>query len=214
MAGIVGVLAATLGFGFYLPLRQGNQLVTAEYTQTRQLNLNLGQELSSVKEALSATQTERDALLEFKTSHDAAIAALGLRVKQTVNELPASVQAAVAGGKLKLHETSSALHVDVVQTSLFTPRGDSLTKTGRSLLCQIIAQSQRQGLSAVTVRTFAPPSRSNPSESRWAHSQRLAAGVADILGQKCGIRTEQLTLASGLETPGGVPLRLELTGAN
>jgi hypothetical protein len=210
LAGIVGVLAATLGFGFYLPLRQGNQLLMAEYTQARQASVSLNQELASVKAALASVQAERDELAAFKTSHDAALAANKLHVAQTVNSLPAPVQAAVSAARLKLRETPSALHVEVVDPTLFTPRADGLTKTGRSLLCQIITQGQSQGLNHIGVRTFAPPTRTNPGESRWAEAERLATGVADLLSQKCGIRAEQLTISSALAVPGTAPLRLEL----
>jgi len=214
LAGIVGVLAATLGFGFYLPLRQGNQLLTAEYTQARQANLQLGQELTSTKTALATAREELGALQGFKTSHESTLAAQKLRVTQTVSGLPPAVQAAVSGAKLKLRETPTALHVDVVEPTLFTPRGDGLTKTGRSLLCQVITQAARQGLTHVAVHTFAPPVRSNPSESRWANAERLATGTADILGPKCGVTAEQLSLVGGLEVPGGPLLRLELRAAN
>lgn len=211
LAGIVGVLAATLGFGFYLPLRQGNQLLTAEYTQARQANLSLEQELQATKAALATASSERDALQTLKSSHDETLAANQRRVSQTIEALPATVHAAVSAKKLKLGEKSSALSVEVLEPTLFTPRGDALNTTGRSLLCQVIIQAQRQGLTNVTVRTFAPSVRSNPSESRWANAERLATGVADILGSKCPIPTDKLSIGSALEVPGGARLRVEIT---
>lgn len=213
LAGIVGVLAATLGFGFYLPLRQGNQLLTAEYTQARQANVSLEQELHATKMALTTALSERDALQMLKTSHDETLAAHKRRVSQVIESLPPAVQAAVSGSKLKLGETPSALYVEVLEPTLFTARGDALTKTGRSLLCQIISQAQRQGLTKVAVRTFAPPVRSNPTESRWANAERLATGVADLLGPKCAIPADQLSIGSALEVPGGARLRLEIAAA-
>jgi hypothetical protein len=214
LAGVVGVLAATLGFGFYLPLRQGNQLLTSEFSQARQATLSLGQELNTTKAELSAARAERDSLQAFKASHEGALAAQKAKASQTISSLPAAVQTAVSSSKLKLHETATGLHIDVVEPTLFTPSADGLSKTGRSLLCQIIAQGQRQGLSRVSVRTFAPPTRSNPAESRWATAERLATGVADTLAQKCGIAAEQLSIGSSLEVPGGPPLRIELTAPN
>lgn len=214
LAGVVGVVAATLGFGFYLPLRQGNQLLTAEYTQARQANATLEQELATAKAALTALQNERDSLHAFKTSHEDSISAQQVRISQTVASLPSAVQTAASAGKLALIEVPKALHVNVLEATLFTPPGDGLTKTGRSLLCQVITQAQRQGLTQVGVRTFAPSTRTNPSESRWASAERLASGVADTLTSKCGLAAAQVNIGSSLQVPGGPRLRLELNAPN
>lgn len=209
-ASVFAIVGATIGFGYYLPLRQANQLLEAEFEKARRSETALSQQLKDVKSELSSVTEERDTLRDAKSKVDSAAEETRSRVQRWMDGLPAATRAAVQANHLILTPTASSLTLDIVDKTWLTPGGDGLTRNGHRSLCPALTTLPRDVV--ITIRTFVAPSPS-AGESRWAAPGRLAAGVAETLIDRCKLEATALELSTAGTAPNGAntPLvRLEL----
>lgn len=208
-ASILAVVAATVAFGYYLPLRQANQLLGFEFEKHRRSHTELSEQLTRTSAELAAVTTERDALKAAKANQDGELE----RAKQQVTELaslvPAAGQAALKAGGLELTTEPDGLLVDVFEKTWITPGADGLTRSGNRVLCPLASDASKRAKGAVVIRSFAADSSGTPGESRWAAPGRLASGVAESLVTRCKVEPSKINVATSPGTAKSPLLRLE-----
>jgi hypothetical protein len=207
-ASILAVVSATVGFGYYLPLRQANQLLGAEFDKTRKSQGDLTEKLSKTAAELTAVTAERDVLRDAKTQVEQATQSAKERIQQLTNLLPTAGQPALKAGTLKLTPEANTLFVDVFDKTWLTPAADGLTRNGNRVLCPFVTEVAKQPRASFIVRSFAPDVASS-SESRWAGPGRLATGVAEGLVARCKVDPSKVAIASSPTTPNSPLLQLE-----
>src|SRR5690606_28132711 len=70
LCGVLFVVAATLGLGFYLPLRESHRLLNVELASARSAHAELTQNLERTEAHLKRITSERDELAGFKDEVD------------------------------------------------------------------------------------------------------------------------------------------------
>lgn len=209
-ASVFAIVGATLAFGYYLPLRQANQLLEAEFEKARRSETALSQQLNTVRAELSKATEERDALSEARSKTDAVARESQNKIESIVAGMPAAARTAAQSNRIKLTPSQSSLVIDVLDKTWITPGGDALTRNGHRVICPALSTLGR----AVTVNVRAFVSPVPPSgESRWAAPGRLAAGVAETLIERCKLDTSSIRVVTAGATPNGADaplLQLEL----
>lgn len=208
-ASVFAIVGATIAFGYYLPLRQANQLLEVEFEKARRSETALSQQLNTVRAELTTATDERDALRDAKAKTDTAAQDARAKVQRWIDGLPLAARTAAQSGRIKLTPTANALSLDILDKTWITPGGDALTRNGHRAICPALATLTRDTM--VTVRTFVAPEPAT-GESRWAAPGRLAAGVAETLIERCKLDAKSIRVVTSGVTPNGdVPLvQLEL----
>lgn len=197
-ASLFAIVGATIGFGYYLPLRQANQLLQLEFEKARRSETNLSQQLSKVTAELTTVTEERDGLRDAKTRSDKVTDDARSRVSHLAEGMPQPLRAAVQSGKAKITPQANKLTLDVVEPTWVTASGDALTRTGHRILCPAVTPAVTQEHAKVVVRSFLA-AEPGTAESRWAAPGRLAGGVAETLIERCKLSPS----AVGIETAAG-----------
>lgn len=181
-ASLFAIVGATIAFGYYLPLRQANQLLETEFEKARRSETALSQQLNTIRTELSTVTEERDALRDAKAKTDTAARDSQARVQRLIDGLPQAVRSAVDARRLTLTPGAGSLVMNLNDKTWITPAGDALTRNGHRVVCPALATVTRDV--TVYVRTYVSPEPSS-TESRWAAPGRLAAGVAETLIERC-----------------------------
>lgn len=208
-ASILAVVSATVGFGYYLPLRQANQLLGLEFEKHRRSYTELSEQLSRTSTELATVTTERDALKTAKANEDEVLETSKEQVRQLASLVPATGQPALKSGVLKLTNEPDALIVDVFEKTWITPGVDGLTRNGSRVLCPLASEAGKKVKRGVVIRSFAPDTSSTPGESRWAAPGRLGSGVAESLVARCKVEAAKISVATSPATSDSPLLRLE-----
>lgn len=208
MASILAVVCVTVGFGYYLPLRQANQLLSHEFDKARKSQTELSETLSKTTAELATVTKERDTLRDAEMQRDKLARQSQERVRQLATTLPTVGQSAAKSGGLKLTEEGNTLLVDVFDNTWINPGSDGLARNGSRVLCPFAMEASKVAQKSVVVRSFASESNTG-GESRWAKAARLAGGVAEQLVTRCKVDARLLSVASSPATGNSPLLRLE-----
>lgn len=199
-ASVFAIAGATIAFGYYLPLRQANQLLEAEFEKARRSETALSQQLNTLRAELTTATEERDALRDAKSKTDAAARDAQAKLQRLTDGLPQAARAAVQANRLRLTSTANSVTLDILDKTWITPGGDALTRNGHRVLCPTLASVTRDV--TVYVRTFVSPIPAT-GESRWAAPGRLAGGVAETLIDRCRLDAKTLRVTTaGTATAG------------
>lgn len=198
-ASVCAIVGATIAFGYYLPLRQANQLLEAEFEKARRSETALSQQLNTVRAELTTTTEERDTLRQAKSKSDAAAQEVSARLQRLIDGMPQAARAAAQSNRIKLTPKPNSLTLDILDKTWITPGGDALTRNGHRIVCPALASLTRD--MTVSVRTFVSPEPS-VAESRWAAPGRLAAGVAETLIERCKLEAKAIRVI----TTGAAPI--------
>jgi hypothetical protein len=207
-ASILAVICVTVGFGYYLPLRQANQLLSHEFDKVRKTQTQLEETLTKTAAELKTVTDERDTLRDAEAQRTKLTQQARERVTQLMATLPALGQTAIKSGGLQLTAEENTLLVDVFDTTWITPGSDGLARNGNRVLCPFVTDAAKVAQKSVVVRSFAPESNTG-GESRWAKAARLSSGVAEHLVARCKADTRTLSVASSSATRNSPLLRLE-----
>lgn len=210
-ASVFAIAGATLAFGYYLPLRQANQLLEVEFEKARRSETALSQQLNTLRAELTTVTEERDTLRDAKSKTDGAARDAQAKLQRLTDGLPQAARTALAANRLRLTPTTNSVIIDVLDQTWVTPGGDALTRNGHRVLCPALASLTPD--ITVYVHTFVSPA-SATGESRWAAPGRLAAGVAETLIDRCKLEPKSIrvtTAGAAAARSGEAPLvQLEL----
>lgn len=212
-ASLFAIVGATIGFGYYLPLRQANQLLQLEFEKARRSETSLSQQLGKANAELATVTEERDALRDAKSRSDKTTEDARTRVSHLVEGMLQPLRAAVQAGKARITQQANSLLLDVVEPTWVTASGDALTRTGHRLLCPAVTPAVTQQHTTIVVRSFLA-SEPSTAESRWAAPGRLAGGVAETLIERCKLNPSAVTIETKAGAAGAPLLQLELTLPN
>lgn len=207
-AGLLLVAAATLALGFYLPLKKSNQLL-AEQLKVAQANAaQLSGSLQQSQEALQQTTRERDELRGFKDQVDSRRQRYPETASQFARDAKASVSAAFSNQMLQARALTDGVAVDWRSSRLLNAQRETLSASGKQLLCPLVAQGGSRELPELTVRTFVGSDSDVVSEA-MAKAVELAVGVADELVSRCKLSRTVVSVASSPATKDSPSLTLE-----
>lgn len=208
-AGVIGIVALTLGFGFYWPLQRSSRLLADEYSKGSAATNSLGKKLTETEQRLAEVTAERDELAGQKRTSDGRLASRKEALDRLVAGLSQRLQQALDRKRISAELLEDRLQVQLLDAAMFTSAGDALSFGGQKLLCQIDAEARRQGQYRVVVRAFVNPAAPQGYESRWATPARQAGAVVDALTSRCGGSNAHLETAASVGTGDSDALRLE-----
>lgn len=206
-ASVLGIVGVTLAFGYYIPLRQANQLLSMEFDKARQTQTELGKRIETAASNLASVTLERDSLRDAQALRDSDAKALLTRVQHLIDGFSPVVLTAVKQGRIELVPSADALAVRVLEKTWITPASDGLTRNGHRALCPLIADASKER-ATVTVRTFLAQEQTS-GESRWSGPSRLAAGVAETLIERCNLSAGAVTISTSTGTGASPLVQLE-----
>ncbi len=210
LSGILLIAVITLGLGFYLPLRQSHQLLTARLETAQTSNDQLTTSLSRAETALKQVTAERDALAAFKDQAQSDTRRYSVLLEQN----PAFKAASSKG--IDWRPLPDGLSAEWTKATLVNDkRGSearsSFTRSGLNLACSSVSEAKRSGLSVVTLRTFAIPSEqtSKKEEDPMTSAASVAAALADQLVRSCRVSASDVAIATSAASAGAPLLQLE-----
>ncbi len=212
LAGLLLVAAATLGVGFYLPLKKSNQLLADQLATAQNNATELSSSLQSTQAALQQTTQERDELRGFKDQVDARRQRYPETASRLAQEAESPVAEAYSAQLLHARALNDGVAVDWRSTRLFGRKRDSLSASGRRFLCPVIAQLGKQELKTLTIRTFVD-SDSDVVPEAMEPAAQLAIAVADDAVSRCRLPRSDISIASSPATRTSPPLSLEFRAA-
>jgi hypothetical protein len=210
-AGVISIVAVTLGLGFYWPLQRGERILSREYSGLKQQTTDLQQKLDEASTNLAAVNTERSTLLAHKTESDAKLTEQKESLERLVAGISQRFQQALDRQKLRAAQLPDRVQVEMLDPSVFTSNGDALTGSGQLLVCALAAEAKRQGRFRIVVRAFASPSAPDGlRDSRWSSAARQAGALAEAMVSRCGIAADQLEVTTSIGRALAEAPRLEL----
>ncbi len=210
LAGLLLVAAATLGLGFYLPLKESNQLLSAQLAAAQASAAQLSDSLQQSQAALQQTTGERDELRGFKDQVDSRRQRYPETASQFARDAKAPLAAMFSSQMMQARALNDGVAVDWQSSRLLNAKRETLSASGKQLLCPLAALGGESELSALTVRTFVSDSDGSEAASP---ALGLAVGVADELVSRCKLSRAAVSVASSPATKHSPALSLEFRTA-
>lgn len=196
--GLLFVVSATLGLGFYLPLKQTHQLLKQELTTAQGKVVQLTAALASAEASVQRVTAERSALESFKTQTAAEAQRFTALAERFTSEAEPALKAPFDKRSLTVVALGDGLSVNWTQAGLLNWKRTAPSPAGDKLLCPLVKQGANLGLPLVTVRAFAGVDPAAAADLAAAHTAAasLAASVADLLARRCGLTSSSISVAS------------------
>jgi flagellar motor protein MotB len=211
LTGVISVVAATLGLGYYWPLLRSERLLTTEYAALKQQAAVGSEQLTQASAALQTLTTERDDLLQRQHELDAKASHHKDSLERLVAGISQRFQQALDRQKLRAEQLPERVQIEILDPSTFTSTGDSLTASGHKLVCALGAEIRQQGSFRLVVRGFAAPTpTTGGQESRWAAPALKAGAVAEALTARCPNPSAEVEVVMSVGRAVGEPPRLEI----
>lgn len=209
-AGVLFVVATTLGVAFYLPLRQSHRLLTAELASARSNNEQLGRSLEQSSAKLEQMTAERDELAAFKADVDSKQRQYPELVQQFERVSDPRIRTALDKKQIFTRTMSNGVSIGWSSPALLNWKRSGPTITGQRLLCPVVAEAAGLGLPDVTVRTFlAPDAVQSDVHEALTTATELANSLGDQLVRSCKLAPRALSVASSLGTKGSPLVQFE-----
>lgn len=197
--GLIVIGVVTFFAAYYIPLFRAHDTLTAEHRRIADKAQSLDQRLGQTNAALAAAQTKLRALEAEQSQRESGSAQASARTDSVRTALGTALERYSRKGALMVGAEGERVIVATSDAALFAPRKLDVSNQGRSILCEI---AKAAGGRALEVRAFdsgEPPGEPLAAKfpSAWSLRSARAAGVAEVLAEKCGVEASKLT-ASGV----------------
>lgn len=193
---VIGVL--TFFAAYYIPLFRAHDTLTAEHRRISDRAQALDQKLGQTNTALQAAQAKLRTLEAEQSQRESGTLQATARTDSVRAALGTAFERYSRKGSLAVGAEGDRVIVALADALVFAPRKLDVSNQGRSILCEFAKAS---GGRAIEVRAFdsgEPPAAPLATKypTAWSLRNARAAGIAEVLTEKCGVQASKL-LAAG-----------------